>query len=111
MPFVLIIGGPNANGYSIGYATQICLGIVVGLAVNLLILPPLAIGQARERLAGFHRTLTRHLTEVVSGMVWGKPIALELPPELRPVLSEALHAVAAAITAGDDDERHPDHLD
>ncbi|TFD86365.1 FUSC family protein [Cryobacterium serini] len=185
--FVLIIGGPNADGYSIGYATQICLGIVVGLAVNLLILPPLAIGPARERLAGFRRTLTRHLTdvgdalveswpparddwatqgetlnaaarqvrtavqtadesrkgnprawftranldadydalvalenvtfhirnltEVLAGMVWGKPIALELPPELRPVLSEALHAVAAAITAGDDDERQPDLLD
>ncbi|WP_198415795.1 FUSC family protein [Cryobacterium glaciale] len=177
--FVLIIGGPDADGYSIGYATQICLGIVVGLAVNLLILPPLAIGPARERLSGFRRTLAMHLTEigealveswppardtwamqgetldsaarqvrtavqtadesrkgnprawfdrgnldadydalvalenvtfhirnlteVLAGMVWGKPIALELPSELRPVLSEALHTVAAAISAGDDD--------
>ena len=177
--FVLIIGGPDADGYSIGYATQICLGIVVGLAVNLLILPPLAIGPARERMSGFRRTLAMHLTEigkalveswppardtwatqgetldaaarqvrmavqtadesrkgnprawfnrgnldadydalvalenvtfhirnlteVLAGMVWGKPIALELPSDLRPVLSEALCAVAAAISAGDDE--------
>jgi len=177
--FVLIIGGPNADGYSIGYATQICLGIVVGLAVNLVIVPPLAIRPAREQMSGFRKNLathlteigkslierwppgrdewatrgetlnaaarrvrtavqtadesrkgnprawftqanldadydalvalenvtfyTRNLTEVLAGMVWGKPIALELPPELRPVLSEALYAVAAAISAGDDD--------
>lgn len=177
--FVLIIGGPNADGYSIGYATQICLGIVVGLAVNLLIVPPLAIRPARERMSGFRKNLATHLieigtalierwpperdewatqgetlnaaarrvrtavqtadesrkgnprawftqanldadydalvalenvtfhirnlTEVLAGMVWGKPIALELPPELRPVLSEALHAVATAISAKDDD--------
>ncbi|SEN94556.1 FUSC family protein [Cryobacterium sp. TMT1-3] len=173
--FVLIIGGPDADGYSIGYATQLCLGIVVGLAVNLLILPPLAIGPARKRLTSFRRTLAAHLTEignaltaswppgsddwasqgttlnaaarqvrtavqtadesrkgnprawfhranldtdydalvalenvtfhirnlteVLAGMVWGKPIPLDLPPKLRPVLSEALHAVAAAVTA------------
>ena len=185
--FVLIIGGPDADGYSIGYATQICLGIVVGLAVNLLIVPPLAVRPARERLAGFRKNLATHvteigealverwppardewatqgetlnaaarrvrmavqtadesrkgnprawfnranldadydvllalenvafhirnLTEVLAGMVWGKPIPLELPQELRPVLSEALHAVAEAISVAVDDPRQSQLLD
>ena len=185
--FVLIIGGPEADGYSIGYATQLCLGIVVGLGVNLLILPPLTIGPARERMLGFRRTLSRHLieigeavlerspparedwathgemldaaarnvrmavqaaeesrkgnprawfnrgnldadydalvalenvtfhirnlTEVLAGMVWGKPIPLESPQNLRPVLQEALSAVAGVISAGADDPRQPQLLD
>ncbi len=185
--FVLIIGGPDADGYSIGYATQICLGIVVGLMVNLLILPPLAIGPARERLSGLRRTLATHLTEignalvgswpparddwatrgetlntaarqvrtavqtadesrrgnprarfnrtsvdaeydalvaleivtfhlrdlteVLAGMVWGKPISFELPLELRPVLSDALHAVAAAVGTEVDDTELLVHAD
>ncbi|WP_104131183.1 hypothetical protein [Cryobacterium sp. M91] len=36
-------------------------------------------------------------------MIWGKPIPLELPPELRPVLSDALHAVAETLRATDGD--------
>ena len=35
-------------------------------------------------------------------MIWGKPIQLELPPALRPVLSDALHAVAETLRATDD---------
>ncbi|MDH6238499.1 FUSC family protein [Cryobacterium sp. CG_9.6] len=46
--FVLIIGGPEADNYSAGYFAQVCLGIVVGLLVDLLILPPLAVGTAVE---------------------------------------------------------------
>lgn len=171
--FVLIIGGPEADGYSIAYFAQICLGILVGLAVNLVILPPLAIGAAVERLTGFRRTLATHLTEVAealddswpprqdewatrgttlsaaardvrtavhhadesrkgnprarlhkrdlvadyddlaaledvtfhvrnltdvfAGAVWGTPVPLDLPVELRPILADALRAVARVV--------------
>ncbi|TFD21309.1 aromatic acid exporter family protein [Cryobacterium sp. TMS1-13-1] len=179
--FVLIIGGPEADGYTAGYLAQVCLGIMVGLLVNLLILPPLAVGTAVERLTSFRGTLATHLsdigvalveswpperelwatrdnalsdaardvrsavqyadesrkgnprarfnrrnlvvdyedlaalenvtfhvrnlTEVFAGMIWGKPIPLELPPALRPVLSDALHAVAETLRATDDGPR------
>jgi hypothetical protein len=53
----------------------------------------------------------RNLTEVLTGMVWGKPIPLQLPQELRPVLSEALHAVAEAISVAVDDPRQSQLLD
>ncbi|WP_166791700.1 FUSC family protein [Cryobacterium frigoriphilum] len=175
--FVLIIGGPEADGYSIAYFAQICLGILVGLAVNLVILPPLAIGAAVERLSGFRLTLATHLTEIAealddswpprqeqwalrgttlsdaardvrlavrhadesrkgnprarftrhdlvanyddlaaledvtfhvrnltevfAGVVWGKPVPLDLPVELRPVLSDALRSVASVLHASE----------
>ncbi|WP_104081206.1 hypothetical protein [Cryobacterium sp. Y11] len=47
----------------------------------------------------------RNLTEVFTGMIWGKPIPLELPPEPQPVLSDALHAVAETLRATDDGPR------
>ena len=176
--FVLIIGGPEADGYSIAYFAQICLGIVVGLSVNLVILPPLAIGPAVEGLSGFRRTLATHLTEIAealgdswpprqeqwatrgatlsaaarevrtavhhadesrkgnprarlhkhdlvadfddlaaledvafhvrnltevfAGAVWGTPVPLDLPVELRPVLADALRAVATVVHTSED---------
>ncbi len=62
--FVLIIGGPNADGYSIGYLEQMSLGIVIGLAVNLVVLPPLAFDAVGVQLARFRTTLADHLDEI-----------------------------------------------
>ena len=177
--FVLIIGGPDADGYSIAYFAQVCLGILVGLAVNLLILPPLTIGAAIERLSGLRGTLATHLTEIADALedswpprqdqwatrgatlseaanevrtavlhaeesrrgnprarfnkrdlsreyddltaledttfhvrnltevfasvVWGKPVPLDLPAPLQPILADALRSVATVVRAVDDD--------
>lgn len=178
--FVLIIGGPNADGYSIGYLEQMSLGIVIGLAVNLLVLPPLAFDAVGRQLTRFRTTLADHLieisealtedwpperegwatrnlalvelgrevriallyaddsrkgnprarfhrrnlsadyddlsafetatfhvrdlTDVLAGAIWGTPVPLELHPELRPHVSAALAAVAAALRDWDPDE-------
>jgi uncharacterized membrane protein YccC len=171
--FVLIVGGPNADSYSIGYLVQVCFGITVGLAVNLLILPPLRQGAAALELSRFRTTIATHLdeisealvdswppeqegwagrgevlatmagqvrravqhaddsrkgnprslvhrrnltadyddvaaletvsfhvrnlTDVLAGAVWGGPVPVEVPPALRPSLSEAIHAVAGVL--------------
>ena len=48
--FVLIIGGQNADDYSLGYLTQTAVGVVVGLVVNLVIAPaPLTVAAAGRR--------------------------------------------------------------
>lgn len=177
--FVLIVGGPDADGYSIAYFAQICLGILVGLGVNLLVLPPLTIGVAVERLTGFRNALATHLTEIAEALedswppgrdqwatrgatlneaahgvrtailhaeesrkgtprarfskrdlttenedlaaledatfhvrnltevfasvVWGKPVPLDLPAPLRPILADALRSVATVVRASDED--------
>ncbi|TFD79469.1 FUSC family protein [Cryobacterium fucosi] len=73
--FVLIIGGPNADGYSIGYLEQMSLGIVIGLAVNLLVLPPLAFDAVGLQLTRFRTTLADHLTEI------SQALTEDWPPE------------------------------
>ena len=73
--FVLIVGGPNADSYSIGYLVQVCLGITVGLAVNLLILPPLRHNAAKDELSRFRTTIAEHLDDM------GKALVESWPPE------------------------------
>jgi hypothetical protein len=73
--FVLIIGGPNADSYSIGYIVQMSVGIAVGLLVNLLILPPLSVNSAVMKLAQFRTLLARHLDDI------GDALAESWPPE------------------------------
>ena len=66
--FVLIIGGANADNYSIGYLVQMAVGIVVGLGVNLLVFPPLTVTTAVLRLNEFRELLARHLNEMASAL-------------------------------------------
>ncbi len=73
--FVLIIGGPDADSYSIGYLVQSSVGIAVGLAVNILIFPPLNFSAAVLQLADFRSQLAAHLNEIAEALVE------EWPPE------------------------------
>ena len=66
--FVLIVGGPNADGYSIGYVSQMSLGIVVGLAVNLLVAPPLRVRAAVKELSRLRSALGLHLGSVADAL-------------------------------------------
>jgi len=67
--FVLIVGGPNADNYSVGYLVQMAVGITVGLAVNFLILPPLTVTTAVLQLNEFRELLARHLSEMAKALV------------------------------------------
>lgn len=62
--FVLIIGGPNADAYSTGYLVQMTVGIAVGLAVNIIVLPPLNTSAAVVQLADFRSQLAAHLHDI-----------------------------------------------
>ncbi|RLQ83982.1 FUSC family protein [Mycetocola zhadangensis] len=73
--FVLIIGGPNADEYSIGYLVQMSVGITVGLLVNLLIFPPLNFSGAVMKLAQFRTLLAKHLDDI------GAALTETWPPE------------------------------
>lgn len=48
--FVLIIGGQNSDDYSLGYLTQMGVGVAVGIAVNLLIFPRVLTAAAAARV-------------------------------------------------------------
>ena len=71
--FVLIIGGPNADAYSTGYLVQTAVGVAVGLAVNLLVFPPLNLSAAVVKLADFRSQLASHLREIATALVESWP--------------------------------------
>lgn len=73
--FVLIIGGQNSDDYSLGYLTQMAVGVAVGLAVNLLIAPRVLTGVAAARVDAFRGQLGRHLHDI------GEAVSDSWPPE------------------------------
>ena len=75
--FVLIVGGQNADNYSVGYLVQMAVGITVGLAVNFLIFPPLTVTSAVLRLTEFRELLARHLDEMAKALEESWPPAHE----------------------------------
>jgi hypothetical protein len=88
--FVLIIGGPDADAYSLGYIVQMSVGIAVGLVVNLAIFPPLRVTAAMLRIGEFRGLLATHLDEMAHALVE------EWPPEHEEwaTRSEALRSTA-----------------
>lgn len=73
--FVLIVGGQDSDDYSLGYLTQMAVGVAVGLAVNLLIAPRTLTAAAAARVETFRGLLARHLHEI------GKAVSDSWPPE------------------------------
>lgn len=73
--FVLIIGGPNADAYSLGYLTQMGLGVAIGLIVNVAIAPAPLTKYATARVDAFQQQLADHLHSI------GHAIAESWPPE------------------------------
>ncbi|RWZ68205.1 hypothetical protein ELQ92_02945 [Labedella populi] len=69
--FVLIIGGANANDYSIGYIAQMGLGMVIGIAVNLLVFPPLRVDDSAMALSALRRTGGRTLEAMAESLSTG----------------------------------------
>lgn len=48
--FVLLVGNADVQSYSSSYLITTAFGVVVGLVVNLVVVPPLSIGRATARL-------------------------------------------------------------
>ena len=66
--FVLVIGGQRADTFSLGYLLQMAVGIVVGFAVNWLILPPLHFQAIGSAFARQRRALAGQLEDMAEAM-------------------------------------------
>ncbi|MDJ0348342.1 aromatic acid exporter family protein [Cryobacterium sp. PH29-G1] len=71
--FVLIVGGPNADSYSIGYLEQISLGIVIGLLINMLVFPTLSFDAVGRQLSNYRSVLADHLLEIAEALAESWP--------------------------------------
>lgn len=103
--FVLIIGGRNADDYSIGYLVQMAVGVVVGLAVNFLVAPAITTVAAAARVDAFQQQLARHLHDI------GYALEETWPPEHAEwsrnaeSLAQTAAAVRQALAEGDESRK------
>ncbi|WP_050723394.1 FUSC family protein [Microbacterium sp. GCS4] len=103
--FVLIIGGQNADDYSLGYLTQTAVGVTIGLLVNIVIAPaPLTLAAA-ARVDTFRDQLSTHLHDI------GNAVTESWPPEHQQwaddaaSLAETTSGLRAALADADDSRR------
>jgi uncharacterized membrane protein YgaE (UPF0421/DUF939 family) len=103
--FVLIIGGQNADEYSLGYLTQTAVGVIIGLAVNLVIAPaPLTLAAA-ARVDAFREQLAGHLHDI------GSAVSQSWPPENEQwatdtaSLADTTGSLRLALSEADDSRR------
>ncbi|WP_411700562.1 FUSC family protein [Conyzicola sp.] len=95
--FVLIVGGGDAESYSIGYIVQMGVGIAVGLIVNFAIFPPLRVTAAVSGLHDFRTLLATHLDEMADALVDSWPPANEDWADRSDTLRETADAVRDAL--------------
>ncbi|MCW4384240.1 hypothetical protein OH146_00450 [Salinibacterium sp. SYSU T00001] len=62
--FVLVIGGSDAEGYSIAYLVQTGLGMLVGVIVNVTIMPPLWLNESSMTVGRLRRRLAEILSDL-----------------------------------------------
>ncbi|MHA7264347.1 FUSC family protein [Arthrobacter sp. TMN-37] len=73
--FVLLLGGDNADSYSLGYSIQMLVGVGVGLAVNALVFPPLHLNGVVQSLEELRSALALQLSDM------GAALEEKWPPE------------------------------
>ena len=103
--FVLIIGGQNADEYSIGYAVQMAVGVACGLLVNVLILPPLNFSAAVLQLSRFRTMLASHLEGLAEALTEDWPPEPEAWTRYNADISAAGHDVREAIYHADESRK------
>lgn len=103
--FVLIIGGQNADDYSLGYLTQMAVGVVVGLVVNLVIAPAPLTMAAAGRVADFREQLAAHLHDIGSAVSESWPPEHEQWADDAASLADTSSELRAALTEAEESRR------
>lgn len=65
---VLLVGGSHADDYSFGYLVQMGVGVLVGIAVNFLIFPPLHLDAAAASIEELRSALGTQLTDMAEAV-------------------------------------------
>jgi uncharacterized membrane protein YgaE (UPF0421/DUF939 family) len=103
--FVLLVGGDNPEEYSFGYLIQMLVGVVVGLAVNMLVFPPLHLDGAVRGLRDFRAMLARQLSDMAEAINESWPPEHEDWAERESRLSELGQEVRSAVQLADSSRR------
>ncbi|MDQ1082848.1 MULTISPECIES: FUSC family protein [Microbacterium] len=66
--FVLLLGGADPDGYSLSYLMTMAFGVLVGVVVNLVVVPPLRVGRADARLSRLRDDLGEALGGIAASL-------------------------------------------
>jgi hypothetical protein len=103
--FVLLLGGADAESYGIGYIVQLGVGVVVGVVVNFVVVPPLNTSRADARLHRVRHALADRADEIAG--VFETPWPLEDDDWEARVgeLPATLHSVRSSVQYADESRR------
>lgn len=71
--FVLLLGANDAGGFSVSYLVTMAFGVVIGVAVNLAIIPPLYLRRASTRLSQLRDAVSDRLEMLATSIADGEP--------------------------------------
>ncbi|WP_223623727.1 aromatic acid exporter family protein [Microbacterium sp. EST19A] len=103
--FVLVVGGQDADDYSLGYLTQMAVGVVIGLLVNVLIAPAPLTGAAAARVDAFRAQLGAHLHDIGSAVSESWPPEHEQWADDAASLADTAASLRAALAEADESRR------
>ncbi len=69
--FVLLLGGGEADDFSISYLVTTAFGVLVGLVVNLVVFPPLYVRRAQVRLNALRDAVAEQLRALAAAVADG----------------------------------------
>ena len=103
--FVLVVGGQDADDYSLGYLTQMAVGVVIGLLVNVLIAPAPLTGAAAVRVDAFRAQLGAHLHDIGSAVSDSWPPERDQWADDAASLADTAATLRAALAEADESRR------
>jgi len=97
--FVLLVGGIDADEYSVNYLVHMVLGVIVGVIVNVSIVPPLYLQTAEARLNRLRDLVAERMRDLAEWVRehpgddhdWSEPMA-DLEETARSVREEVREA-------------------
>lgn len=99
--FVLLVGGDDPEAYSFAYLLQMLVGVLVGLAVNMVVFPPLHLDGAVRGLENFRGLLARQLGDMAAAIHEAWPPEHEEWSEREGRLSTIGQQVRSAVQLAD----------
>lgn len=102
--FTLLLGGASIEEFSISYLVTMAFGVLVGIAINLLVFPPLYLQRASNRLSALRGIAVGQLRALAEGVARGSASADDVERGLRE-LSEVATAVADEVREADESRR------
>ncbi len=67
--FVLVVGGAQAEDFSVGYLVQMGVGMAIGFIVNFTIVPPLRLQESADEISALRGQIAQNLESMSEALV------------------------------------------